>query len=113
MPHRQIVLPFPPSGTILHTGGTAEARARPPPQRAASQQWPRGNMYNDNAVAWFADRHVTEGNGARLVFQDPWRALTYRELQAATGRFGGALRQADIERERRIVLLLQDTIDFP
>jgi len=70
-------------------------------------------MHNPNAVAWFADRHVAEGNGARLAFQDPWRSLTYQALQAATCRFAGALRQAGIERERRIVLLLQDTIDFP
>lgn len=70
-------------------------------------------MHNQNAVAWFADRHVAEGNGARLAFQDPWRSLTYQDLQTATYRFAGALRQAGIGRERRIVLLLHDTIDFP
>ena len=70
-------------------------------------------MQNGNAVGWFVDRHVSEGSGARLAFQDPWRCLTYQDLQVATCRFAGALRAARIERERRVVLLLQDTIDFP
>ena len=70
-------------------------------------------MQNGNAVGWFVDRHLAEGSGARLAFQDLWRSLTYQDLAAATRRFAGALRQAGIERERRVVLLLQDTIDFP
>jgi len=70
-------------------------------------------MQNGNAVDWFVDRHVVEGNGARLAFRDPWRSLTYQDLQTATCSFASALRQAGIERERRVVLLLQDTIDFP
>jgi 4-hydroxybenzoate-CoA ligase len=70
-------------------------------------------MQNGNAVDWFVDRHVAEGNGKRLAFQDPWRSLTYQDLQTATCSFAGALRQVGIERERRVVLLLQDTIDFP
>jgi 4-hydroxybenzoate-CoA ligase len=70
-------------------------------------------MHNGNAVDWFVDRHVSEGGGTRLAFRDPWRSLNYQELQAATCRFAGALRQAGIEREQRIVLLLQDTVDFP
>jgi len=70
-------------------------------------------MINGNAVDWFVDRHVRDGSGGRLAFQDPWRSLTYQSLQVATQRFAGALRRAGIERERRLVLLLQDTIDFP
>nr|WP_294528965.1 benzoate-CoA ligase family protein [uncultured Rhodopila sp.] len=70
-------------------------------------------MHTGNAVHWFADRHVKEGNGGRPAFQDPWRALSYQDLQAATCRFANALRDAGIGRERRVVLLLQDTIDFP
>jgi 4-hydroxybenzoate-CoA ligase len=70
-------------------------------------------MEPGNAVDWFVDRHVREGNGARLAFRDPWRSLTYGELAAATARFAGALLQAGVGREQRVVLLLQDTIDFP
>jgi 4-hydroxybenzoate-CoA ligase len=66
-----------------------------------------------NAVDWFVDRPVLEGGGGRLAFRDPWRSLTYGELAIETARFADALRRAGVERERRVVLLLQDTIDFP
>ncbi|HVY14047.1 MAG TPA: benzoate-CoA ligase family protein [Rhodopila sp.] len=70
-------------------------------------------METGNAVDWFVDRHARQGAGDRLAFQDPWRTLTYAGLEDATRRFAGALATAGIERERRLVLLLQDTIDFP
>lgn len=70
-------------------------------------------MQNGNAVEWFVDRHVADGASARLAFQDPWRSLTYGELVDATRRFAGALTRAGVGRERRVVMLLQDTIDFP
>ncbi len=66
-----------------------------------------------NAVDWFVDRHKANGDAERLAFRDPWRSLTYAELATQTARFAGALRQAGIGRERRVILLLQDTIDFP
>jgi 4-hydroxybenzoate-CoA ligase len=68
---------------------------------------------NGNAVDYFVDRHRREGRGERLAFIDPWRTLTYAELAAASGRFAAGLRRAGIERERRIALLLLDTVDFP
>jgi 4-hydroxybenzoate-CoA ligase len=70
-------------------------------------------MANNNAVDWFVDRHPRDGDGARSAFQDPWRSLTYAALATATRQFAGALRSAGIAREQRVVLLLQDTIDFP
>src|SRR4051812_25932459 len=70
-------------------------------------------MMNGNAVEWFVDRHRRDGGGARVAFRDPWRSLTYTGLEIATRQFAGALQTAEIGRERRIVLLLQDTIDFP
>src|SRR5260370_31279372 len=66
-----------------------------------------------NAVDYFVDRHLREGHGDRLAFADPWRSLTYAGLSAASVRFAAALRAAGIERERRIALLMLDTIDFP
>jgi 4-hydroxybenzoate-CoA ligase len=70
-------------------------------------------MESRNAVGWFVDRHLSEGNGARLAFRDPWRSLTYGDLATETARFAGALLRAGVEREQRVVLLLQDTVDFP
>src|SRR4051812_43526919 len=66
-----------------------------------------------NAVDYFIDRHLREGRGDRLAFADPWRRLTYRELDSASARFASALRDAGIERERRIALVMLDTVDFP
>src|SRR5690348_8160667 len=68
---------------------------------------------NGNAADYFIERHLRERRGERLAFADPWRSLTYAGLSAASARFAAALRAAGIERERRIALLLLDTIDFP
>src|SRR5580698_8729622 len=68
---------------------------------------------NGNAVDYFVDRHLREGRGEVVAFRDPWRSLSYAGLAAATHRFAGALRTAGVGRERRIALLLLDTIDFP
>jgi 4-hydroxybenzoate-CoA ligase len=68
---------------------------------------------NGNAVDYFVDRHLREGRGNVVAFRDPWRILTYAGLAEATHHFAGALRAAGIERERRVALLLLDTIDFP
>jgi len=66
-----------------------------------------------NAADYFIKRHLREGRGERLAFADPWRNLTYAQLAEASGRFAAGLTAAGIERERRIALLLLDTIDFP
>ncbi len=66
-----------------------------------------------NAVDWFLDRHVRDGDGKRTAFTDPWRDLTYAGLATETRRFAAALHRAGIERERRVAILLLDTIDFP
>ncbi len=67
---------------------------------------------NGNAVGYFVDRHVREGRDDAMAFHDPWRSLSYRALAEATGRFAGALGAAGVARERRVALLLLDTIDF-
>jgi len=66
-----------------------------------------------NAVDYFIDRHTCAGRNATVAFRDPWRVLSYGDLAEATRRFAGALRSAGVMRERRIGLLLLDTIDFP
>jgi len=65
-----------------------------------------------NAVCWFLDRHLETGAGHRPAISDPWRSLTYSDLARATRCFAGALRRAEIGRERRVALLLLDTVDF-
>src|SRR5438445_5646195 len=77
--------------------------APPPPMTAA----------NGNAFDYFVDRHLREDDRERLAFVDPWRRLTYAGLGAAAARFAAGLAAAGIERERRIALLMLDTIDFP
>jgi 4-hydroxybenzoate-CoA ligase len=72
-----------------------------------------GNGGEGNAVDHFVDRHEREGRTATPAFRDPWRSLSYGGLAEATRRFAGALRSAGVARERRIALLLLDTIDFP
>jgi 4-hydroxybenzoate-CoA ligase len=68
---------------------------------------------DSNAYDWFVARHLREGRGRRMASADPWRSLTYGELDAAAGRFAAGLAAAGIERERRIALVMLDTIDFP
>src|SRR6185312_6473742 len=68
---------------------------------------------NGNAADYFIARHLREGRGDRIAFTDPWRSLTYAELDAASARFAAGLQRAGIERERRIALVMLDTVDFP
>ena len=68
---------------------------------------------NGNAADYFVARHLREGRGDRVAFTDPWRSLTYAKLDAASARFAAGLAAAGIERERRIALVMLDTIDFP
>ena len=72
------------------------------------------SVSNDgNAVAYFVDRNVGAGRGDVVAFRDPSRRLDYAGLADATRRFAGALHEAGVARERRVALLLLDTIDFP
>jgi 4-hydroxybenzoate-CoA ligase len=66
-----------------------------------------------NAVTWFLDRHLAEGRGEAPAFTDPHRALSYASLAEASARFAGGLASAGIGRERRLAMLMLDTVDFP
>ena len=68
---------------------------------------------NGNAVDYFVDRHLREARGDVIAFRDPWRSLSYAGLAEATHRFARALCEAGVSRERRVALLLLDTVDFP
>jgi 4-hydroxybenzoate-CoA ligase len=66
-----------------------------------------------NAAVDMVDRNVAEGRGGRVAFIDPMRRLTYSELQDACNRFANVLPRLGIGRERRIVQIMLDTVDFP
>ena len=63
-----------------------------------------------NAVDWFVDRHAGDTG---VAFEDPSRTLARDALATATRRFAGALTDSGIGRERRLVMLMLDTVDFP
>jgi benzoate-CoA ligase len=61
-------------------------------------------------------QHVIELNAARskkIAFMDEAGELSYGELELGVRRFASALRQLDIRREERILLLLLDSTDWP
>ena len=66
-----------------------------------------------NAVSDFVDAHIAQGRAGKLAFVDPERSLTYGDLHARSVRFAHALRALGLEPEKRVALLLNDTVDFP
>jgi len=68
---------------------------------------------NANAAAYFVDRHLGGGRGQAVAFVDPARTLTYGGLRAYSARFAAALTAHGIGRERRVALVLLDSVDFP
>ena len=66
-----------------------------------------------NAASDFVDTNVREGRGGKLAFRDAERELTYGQLQERVARVGPAFSRLGVRREERVLLLMQDTIDFP
>jgi 4-hydroxybenzoate-CoA ligase len=66
-----------------------------------------------NAAVDFVDRNVASGRGNHPAFIDSRRSLTYAELQARCNRFANALPRLGIGRERRILMIMLDTVEFP
>jgi 4-hydroxybenzoate-CoA ligase len=66
-----------------------------------------------NAVSDFVDANVARGLGKKIAFVDPDRSLTYGDLQSRSVHFANALRALGLEHEKRIALLLHDTVDYP
>ena len=69
-------------------------------------------QHGGNAVSWLLDRHVSDGRGSHPAFVDPHRSLTYAALAEASARFAGGLTAAGIGRERRLLMVMLDTVDF-
>ncbi|HEV8475185.1 MAG TPA: benzoate-CoA ligase family protein [Methylomirabilota bacterium] len=65
-----------------------------------------------NAAAFFVDRHVAEGRGARAAFRFGGRSVTYADVAESVARCGNALARLGVEIEHRVVLALNDTPAF-
>jgi acyl-coenzyme A synthetase/AMP-(fatty) acid ligase len=68
-------------------------------------------MYN--ATTDLLDRHLAEGRGARIAYRHAQGTTSYAELAERVNAAGQALSGLGLEPEQRVLLLLQDTIDFP
>lgn len=68
---------------------------------------------NYNAAVDFVDGNIGKGRDDKVVFVDPSRTLTYRELADRVARVGPMLARLGVERENRIAMAVLDTVDFP
>ncbi len=66
-----------------------------------------------NAAVDLVDRHVAQGRGERVAYVDDHGSTTYTKLASQVDRAGHALRALGVRREERVVLVMQDTVDFP
>ena len=65
-----------------------------------------------NAAADFIDRHVAEGRGERVAFEDDARTVTYAELAGLVARAANALSALGVAMEQRVLLLMVDSIEM-
>ncbi len=71
---------------------------------------------NQNAAAWFVDRHITEGRGDKIAFREAAgakRTQSYTELSQRSGLVAGGLTMAGIRQEERVVCLVLDQLEYP
>jgi benzoate-CoA ligase len=66
-----------------------------------------------NAAADLVGRNLAAGRGGKAAFIDDRGRYSYAELAERVGRLANVLRRLGIEREQRILLCLQDGIEFP
>jgi acyl-coenzyme A synthetase/AMP-(fatty) acid ligase len=65
-----------------------------------------------NAASYFVDRHLIEGRASRTVFRFGGRGISYGELADLVARAAGALAEAGVEIEQRVLLVLDDSPAF-
>jgi benzoate-CoA ligase len=70
-----------------------------------------GTTYN--AAADLIERNLAAGHGAKTAFIDDRGDCSYAALGERVSRFANGMRRLGVHREQRILLCLQDTIDFP
>jgi len=66
-----------------------------------------------NAALDLLDRNLAEGRGDRVAVIDDRGSTTYAALTERANRFASALADLGIQREQRILVVLQDSVDFP
>ena len=66
-----------------------------------------------NACTALLDRQVEAGRAEKVAFLDPARRVTYGALAAETRRVANLLRRLDVRREERVLMVMQDTVDWP
>ena len=65
-----------------------------------------------NAAAYFIDRHMEEGRGAKIAIECGDIQLSYRQLFERVNQLGNALKNLGVRIEERVFLLLLDTPEF-
>jgi benzoate-CoA ligase len=63
-------------------------------------------------VNLLVDRHVAEGRGDAIALRTAQRDVSYDGLQDLVNRAGNALRDAGIEPEQRVAILVPDGVEF-
>jgi benzoate-CoA ligase family protein len=67
-----------------------------------------------NATADLIERNLTPGRAGKLALvEDGGRRFTYAQLSERINRAGSALTRLGVQMEQRVLLVLQDTADFP
>ena len=66
-----------------------------------------------NAALEFAEANLAAGRAAKVAFRDRQRELTYDDLCERSQRVAPALAALGTRPEERVLLLMQDTVDFP
>jgi benzoate-CoA ligase family protein len=65
-----------------------------------------------NAASHFIDRHLREGRSDKVAYIDDRGSYTYADLAARVNRAGNVLKRLGVELEQRVLLCVQDGIDF-
>jgi benzoate-CoA ligase family protein len=65
-----------------------------------------------NVAAFFVDRHVTEGRAGRTAFRFAGRSITYGDVAGLVAHAAGALAEAGLDAEQRVLLALDDRPAF-
>ncbi len=65
-----------------------------------------------NAAAYFIDRHITEGRGAKVAIECGDIQVSYCQLFERVNQLGNGLRNLGVRIEERVLLLLLDTPEF-
>jgi benzoate-CoA ligase family protein len=65
-----------------------------------------------NLAAYFIDRHIVEGRGARTAILHDGRRYTYAEVAARVNQAGNALLRAGLEPGDRVLIVLPDSPEF-